>query len=212
MLDFLLLTQQCAPHVAPETMAAIVRTESQFQPLAIGINGGARLVRQPATKKEAVITAKSLIGQGYNIDLGLGQVNSSNLAKTSLSIEDAFDPCRNLAASSSILKNNYERARQKQLNSQEALFAALSAYNTGNFSKGFTNGYVQKVVANAEPIKPIAIIPALKPQILPVHKPKQNTVSHAVQVKVTPPTPQEKASNPLSPEDKKLSWDVFNDF
>ncbi len=212
MLDFFTLAQNCAPQVAPQTMAAIVKTESQFQPLAIGINGGARLVRQPFTKKEAVITAKSLIEQGYNIDLGLGQVNSSNLVKTRLSIEDAFDPCRNLTVSSLILQKNYERAIQKTADSQSALFAALSAYNTGNFSKGFVNGYVQKVVANAEPVKPIAIIPALKLHIIPAHKPKQSTANHAIQLKATIQTPLVKASNPSSSEDKKPSWDVFNDF
>ena len=32
-LDFIALAQQCAPQVSPVTMAAIVRTESGFQPV-----------------------------------------------------------------------------------------------------------------------------------------------------------------------------------
>ena len=148
-MDFNALVTECAPWVAPQTMAAIVRTESQFKPFAININGKAKLERQPATKEEAVITAKWLIENKYNIDLGLGQVNSVNLAKTNLSIDDAFDPCKNLAAAATILKWNYESASKKIPDEQAALQAAISAYNTGSFTRGFNNGYVQKVVSNA---------------------------------------------------------------
>lgn len=157
-MDFVSLSQECAPAVAHQTMAAIVRTESQFRPLSIGVNGGTRLTRQPQSKQEAVVTAKWLIANGYNIDLGLGQVNSANLQKVGLSVEDAFDPCRNLAAAASILFGNYQAAKNKGQTGQAALHAALSAYNTGSFSKGFANGYVQKVVANA---KDTAVVPAI---------------------------------------------------
>ncbi|MEY3200730.1 MAG: hypothetical protein RIR70_280 [Pseudomonadota bacterium] len=149
VVDFFALAQQCAPWVAPQTMAAIVKTESGFRPLAIGVNGGAKLIRQPVSREEAVVTAKWLLANGYNIDLGLGQVNSTNLKKVGLTLEDAFDPCRNLAAAATILQQNYQTARNKLPEEQTALRAALSAYNTGSFSRGFSNGYVQKVVTNA---------------------------------------------------------------
>jgi type IV secretion system protein VirB1 len=148
-MDFHALATECAPWVEPQTMAAIVRTESQFKPYAININGGARLERQPASKEEAVVTAKWLIANKYNIDMGLGQINSVNLAKTNLSVEDAFDECKNLAASATILKWNYDSASKQTTDEQAALGAAISAYNTGSFTKGFSNGYVQKVVKNA---------------------------------------------------------------
>lgn len=148
-MDFNTLAAECAPWVAPSTLAAIVRTESRFKPLAIGVNGGARLERQPGNVEEAVATAKWLIANGYNIDLGLGQVNSANLAKTGLSVESAFDPCKNLAASATILQGNYRSASRRTSSEQAALHAALSAYNTGSFSRGFSNGYVQKVIGNA---------------------------------------------------------------
>ncbi len=149
-MDFTALATECAPWVAPQTMAAIVRTESQFKPLAININGGAKLERQPQSKEEAVATAKWLIANNYNIDMGLGQVNSVNLAKTNLSIEDAFDSCKNLAAAATILQWNYVSASKHMPNEQTALQAAISAYNTGSFTKGFKNGYVQRVVNNAQ--------------------------------------------------------------
>jgi type IV secretion system protein VirB1 len=148
-MDFAALANECAPYVAHQTMAAIVKTESNFQPLAIGINGGARLVRSAQTKEEAVVTANWLIANGFNIDLGLGQVNSANLAKFGLTVENAFDPCKNLAVAGKILQGNYLVARRKGHDEQAALHAALSAYNTGSYSRGFANGYVQKVVNNA---------------------------------------------------------------
>lgn len=170
-MDFNSIAAECAPWVAPQTLAAIVRTESQFRTFAIGVNGGAKLARQPSTKEEAVVTAKWLIANNYNIDMGLGQVNSANLAKTGLSVEEAFDPCKNLAAAGKILTWNYQSASKKIPNQQAALHAAISAYNTGSFTRGFSNGYVQKVLNNSNlvqaspvnsnltltPIKPIAL-------------------------------------------------------
>jgi type IV secretion system protein VirB1 len=174
-MDFATLAAECAPWVAPQTMAAIVKTESQFNPLAININAGARLERQPQSKQEAAVTAKWLIANNYNIDMGLGQVNSVNLAKTKLSVEDAFDPCKNLAAAATILQWNYTSASKQIPDEQAALQAAISAYNTGSFTKGFANGYVQKVMNNAQPalqagqvnsavIAPIKLINVAKPK------------------------------------------------
>lgn len=159
MLDFAALVHECAPWVAHETMAAIVKTESGFRPLAIGVNGGSKLARQADNVAEAVATANWLISNGYNIDLGLGQVNSSNLAKTGLTVKNAFDPCKNIAAAGKILLGNYQLAISKGLGEQAALHAAISAYNTGSLHRGFTNGYVQKVIGNAG-----VVVPGITPQ------------------------------------------------
>jgi type IV secretion system protein VirB1 len=160
-MDFISLTKECAPMVAPQTMAAVVKTESQFQPWTIGINGNVKLTRQPNSKAEAIATAQSLIAQGYNIDMGLGQINSANLDRIGLSIESIFEPCTNLAASAAILQANYQSATKKVQGEQPALHAALSAYNTGTFTKGFKNGYVQKVVKNAGAVTAAPIVPAI---------------------------------------------------
>lgn len=148
-MDFVALVQQCAPWASPQTMASIVKRESGFKPLSIGINGGARLVRQPSSKDEAVATARWLIERGYNIDMGLAQINSKNLTKLNLSIHDVFDGCRNIAAAATLLSWNFESAKSKVVGEQQALLAAISTYNTGNMVSGFKNGYVQGVVANA---------------------------------------------------------------
>ena len=162
-MDFLDLAQQCAPTVHPHTLAAIVKTESGFKPFAIGVNkGGAQLTRQPATKAEAVATAKDLIGRGLNIDMGLGQINSVNLARLGYSVEDVFDVCKNLSAAALILQDNFTRASAKEGASQQALKKALSAYNTGDFARGVKNGYVQKVSTNGIKIAQGYAVPAIQ--------------------------------------------------
>ena len=144
-MEFLALADQCASFVAPHTLAAIVKTESNFDPLKIGVNGGAKLQRQPVTVAEAVVTAQWLLANGYNIDLGLGQVNSSNLNRVGLSVTEAFDPCKNLNAAGTIFNNSFQAAMQQYPEGQ-ALQVALSAYNTGNFVQGFINGYVTAIL------------------------------------------------------------------
>lgn len=154
MLDFNSLAQQCAPNVHPTTLQAVVRTESGFNPYAIGVVGG-RLVRQPRDREEAVATAKALEAQGINFSMGLGQVNKTNLARYGLTYETAFDPCENLRAGSAILHDCYQRAAAAMGQGTPALRAAISCYYSGNFTRGETadaNGtsYVQRVVANAQ--------------------------------------------------------------
>lgn len=144
-MDFAALAQQCAPGVHPQTMGAIVRVESAFNPFAIGVVG-AQLVRQPANKPEAVATAKALEAAGYNFSLGVGQVNRHNLAKYGLSIETAFDPCQNLRAAAGILSECYWRANRAPRDAQQALHAAFSCYYSGNFQTGFQHGYVGRVL------------------------------------------------------------------
>jgi type IV secretion system protein VirB1 len=148
-MDFIAVAQQCAPHVHVTTLSAIVRQESGYNPFAIGVVGGA-LVRQPRTKQEAVVTARALVAAGWNISVGISQVNWSNLAKYGLDENTAFDPCPNLRAGGDILSECYDRAlRKHDGREQNALRAALSCYFSGNFSTGFRSGYVQSVVANS---------------------------------------------------------------
>ena len=146
---------QCAPTVAPATMKAIVRTESKGSLVAISSyirKAGTtyRLSSQPRTKQEAISWAKWLIANGFDFDVGPAQVNVRNWPKYGLNAESAFDSCQNLRAGSLILTGEYLRAAGVYGPGQKALNAALSSYNTGNFSGGFQNGYVAKVHATAK--------------------------------------------------------------
>ncbi|KRB42553.1 lytic transglycosylase domain-containing protein [Phenylobacterium sp. Root700] len=148
------LAQACAPQVATETLLAIVQVESGFDTLAIGVNGGSRPGARPSSAHQAAREAERLLRAGANLDLGLGQINSRNLAWLDLSIEDAFDPCRNLAAAGRVLTLNYRRTSRDTGHGQTALSQALSLYNTGDQVRGQHNGYVAKVRAAARAMAP----------------------------------------------------------
>ena len=145
----LALASQCAPSVAPETLLSVVRVESGFDPLVIGVNRPAPNRIHPTSLPEAVATATKLIGSGANIDLGLSQINSANLASLGLSVADAFEPCRNLQAAGAVLQQAYQGQSPSPGREQVALRTALSIYNTGRTDRGFRNGYVAKVSAAA---------------------------------------------------------------
>lgn len=149
MLDALIL--QCAPDVDQLTMQAIVQAESSGQPWAININGGYQLVRQPRSQAEASATARHLVRLGYNIDVGHGQINSSNWSWLGLNADNAFDRCTNLRAAQTVLVDCFKRAPSS--NSQIALRQALSCFNTGSFSAGLSNGYVSRVLRAAAAIR-----------------------------------------------------------
>ena len=139
------LIQQCAPQVAPSTLLAIIQVESSGNPWALNVNGKQRLTRQPRSPEEAIAWARWLIERGHSVDLGLTQVNSQHLRRFGLSAETLLEPCTNIAAGAWILTENYSAASRKYNDDQEALRAALSAYNTGNHQAGIKNGYVGKV-------------------------------------------------------------------
>ena len=186
MLDLafvLALSQTCAPSVAPQTLAAIAHVESRFDPLAIGVNRGPRPAGRARDAAEAVTIARRLIASGANLDLGLAQINSANLGWLGLSVEAAFDPCRNLAAAATVLQAGYRPLARTAEARQAALRVALSRYNTGDPQRGFLNGYVGKVERAAVTLS-LSTAPRLAP-LLP------------------PPVVQAERS-PVPP-----SWDVF---
>ncbi|MBV6851679.1 lytic transglycosylase domain-containing protein [Xanthomonas euvesicatoria] len=167
LLEFMDLAQQCAPTVAPQTMAALVQVESGFNPYAIGVVDG-RLARQPVNLEEAVATAQQLEAGGWNFSLGIAQVNRHNLPKYKLTYAQAFDACANLRAGSKILQDCYARASAKLASEKDPLHAAFSCYYSGNFSRGFRPdkagqpSYVQKVLASAGVVpKAIPVVPAI---------------------------------------------------
>lgn len=136
-------------------MEHVVRVESSFNPLAIGVVGG-RLVRQPQTLPEALATVKKLEQQGYNFSLGLSQVNRYNLAQYGLaSYEAAFQSCPNLRAGARILAECRER-------NGGDWGRAFSCYYSGNPVTGFRHGYVQKVFASMRDVEAAGEIDAIR--------------------------------------------------
>jgi type IV secretion system protein VirB1 len=205
MFDFALLIQECAPEINIETVSSIVQVESDFNSYAIGVVG-ARLVRQPRNLEEAVATARYLEDHGYNFSVGLLQVNRSNFGRYALDLRRAFDPCENLRAGSSILRECFDAAKKKiGGDDQSALRAALSCFNTGNFTTGFRNGYVQRVVdaASANPIvQSIPVVPQLASGVSVVPPSAPASAAHMLV------TPRKAVPDVATPDDPERASDA----
>jgi len=112
-------------------LAAIAIHESGGDPLVIGVNADrarglpATAIRS-ATPQEAAARAAALLVQGRSIDLGLMQVNSGQLARHGLTIENAFDACRSMAAG----------ADHYAADVQAVWSLAHRRYNTGGTERG----------------------------------------------------------------------------
>jgi len=159
--DLTTLMQQCAPHVGQVTMRAIIKTESSGNPYILADAGPAHLpwskrehlVRtlRPQSAAEAANIVRNLLAKGHKVAIGLTQVEAGNLPKMGLTIEQVLEPCTNIKTGGQILAQFYSRALSKlgPSDPQAALHAALSAYWSGDFVRGFKGGYVQKVINNA---------------------------------------------------------------
>ena len=209
MLDLLALALECAPTVAPQTMAAVMHVESSSNPYAIGVVGG-RLARQPATREEAIATAKALAADGWNFSLGVAQVNRDNLPKYNLTYEQAFDPCVNVRVGSKILEDCFVRAKRRTPDDEQAaLRAAFSCYYSGNFTRGFKPDkaggmtYVSKVLLASNAIPVVPNIAGRKPQFDKAAgaAPAAPKAAALPPPQAVPIAPAETAAPPLPPAD-----------
>lgn len=228
-VNFNQLAQQCAGGVHHDTLQAIARVESGFNPYAIGVVKGA-LKRQPTSYAEAVATAKALHAQGRNFSMGLVQVNKKNLPRYGLTYETVFDPCKNLAAGARILTDCFTRAEGGRM-TQSALQKAFSCYYSGNFRVGFTRdfagqpSYVQKVVNSASANSPNTTlrVPAVDARA-PITTPSRSAPARqttqgknpylqpAVGVVTNTAAPAPSPSEPVKVKRIRPSWDVFAEF
>ena len=132
-VSFNQLAEQCGSTVHPDTLQAVARVESKFNPFVIGVVGGA-LKKQPETLGEAVAAANKLHREGRNFSMGLMQINKKNLAHFGLNYETVFHPCKNVATGAAILQECFKRAGGA---TQAHLQKAFSCYYSGNFGTGF---------------------------------------------------------------------------
>jgi type IV secretion system protein VirB1 len=201
------LAAQCAPNVAPETIAAIVRTESRGNELAVGVNGLGRSIAQPTSVAQAIEVARFYVAKGYSVDLGLGQINSRNMKALGLTWDTVFEPCTNIAAAGAVISGNYRSVREG-LHPQRALRIALSMYNTGSQSRGFSNGYVGRVVGNAgisDGIQPVAV----KVAAFSGSNDSSPASAAALLAEVVAENTSASAQRRAAPPNPPPSWDVF---
>jgi type IV secretion system protein VirB1 len=192
---FLALAMQCAPSIHPATLTPIVKTESSFNPWAIGVVGKP-LPRQPQNLDEAVTAVKALVEEGADFSIGLGQINRQNFDVGKP--ERVFDPCTNLRMTAVVLQACYSKASKSEPNQQTALQQAISCYYSGNLKRGFAperqfggTSHVQRVLANAD--GSTVTVPALQQGAA-----RTAPVAPAIPANAVPPTYQ--------------NWDVLRQY
>ncbi|WP_437559523.1 lytic transglycosylase domain-containing protein [Acidithiobacillus sulfuriphilus] len=124
------LVTECAPMVAPSTMAAIVRAESGGNPLAMWNNTTRQRIRPP-NLSSAVAYLLAAMAAGQRVDVGIAQVDTQNFAAFGLTPKTAFNACANLRVGAEILRANWQQALHAGLRGQPALYHAFEAYNSG---------------------------------------------------------------------------------
>ncbi len=137
------LITQCAPGVAPSTMAAIVQVESGGNPFAIDDNTTRRSY-YPRDRASAEALANQLTSAGHLVDMGIAQIDSMNFARLGVNVHTIFDSCTNLRAGSEILSSDYDFAKRRYGSGQIALRHAIGMYNTGRLNGGAR--YVRQVL------------------------------------------------------------------
>ncbi|WP_440057913.1 lytic transglycosylase domain-containing protein [Pseudomonas fragariae (ex Marin et al. 2024)] len=162
---FLALALQCAPSIHPSLLTPIVKTESSFNPWAIGVVGKT-LPAQPKSKAEALAVIKGLVKEGANFSVGLGQINKQHFDVNHPEI--VLDPCTNLRMAAAIIENCYSASTLPGRPVQQALLKTISCYYSGNPTRGFEpekkfggTSHVDRVVANADNNR--VKVPAFKP-------------------------------------------------
>ena len=184
------LISQCAPGVSPETMRAIIMTESGGNPYAIAnvTDGGSKYF---TTEEEAGNHAKKLTTDKKNFSAGLGQINSRNFQTLNLTHESVFSPCANIRAAAAVLKTCWDRYETKGGDQQKILRDAMSCYYSGNNKRGYvkeSNGksYID-IIEEKAGIHTHYDIPAIKSY-------------------------SETSSHLMVSSDSHDKWDVFGDF
>ena len=148
---FFALSMACAPNVDVNLLYKIAVVESSLNEFAVNINNS-HLSGMPSDLDGSLeLVAKA----GSNsFDVGLMGINSGNFNHFGVSLIQIFDPCTNISVGAQILTDNYRRAKSFYSDDQTALIAALSAYNTGNFIDGLSNGYVDKYLPSQPVYEP----------------------------------------------------------
>ena len=149
-MDSSALLERCAPDIPARLMHALVRVESAWRPLAIGMDAGEGAVSQPQTLAQAVAQAKALTSAGRTFSVGLAQIHAGNVTRFGMSWEQAFDPCLNLEAGQRVLKGFYRDALAAGHAGLAATHAALRGYNAGAIDRSAGSGYARRVVGYAQ--------------------------------------------------------------
>ena len=95
--------------VSPYLLEAIVHVESEGNALAVGVNGpGQGEFPGRLSYREAAELVTRLWKEGANFDVGLGQINSTNLEQYRVHPIYLLDPCVNLQWAAFVLRQKID--------------------------------------------------------------------------------------------------------
>ncbi|WP_408914469.1 hypothetical protein [Brucella pseudogrignonensis] len=222
-IGFVELAQQCAPMMNAEKLAAIVSVESNFNPLNIRIYTSEVAAPPPKTRTEAVAFISALRCRGEDADLGLGGLSLQALDELGLSVSDAFDPCRNLAATGRLIESYYAAARLEGSDAPEQV--SLWSYSgRGDPEPGRITGY-DKLIEQQQSklryqLKSLSIATDAAPSITVGHGNDVALTSVAVRDPHLPPVVVKQVPDPELPSASSIlkaqdegparQWDVFS--
>lgn len=94
-----------------QILIAIAKVESGFKPYVININQNGKSIKviNPKSLQEAILYLQYLHQNGFNYDVGIGQINVSNIKRLGLNPINLLDPCNNIKVSAHILKENINK-------------------------------------------------------------------------------------------------------
>ena len=204
---------QCAPQVSPVLMQALVRTESAWNPYAIGPDAGQRAIAQPQTLDEAVKTVKQLQAAGAKFSVGLAQIHISNVTGRGMTWEQAFNPCSNLRMGQTILFEYYGKAIKEGYSGADAVWAALRGYNSGGVNRTVSDKYAEKIFTYMQAQQAWVRTSKAARSTPASTDPRFNQLARSVQIDISganapPALPAAIASNPNSLRDGE-SPDIF---
>ena len=166
-IDVDALRSKCVPTAPLSTVRALIQVESGGNQNAMQIDfpntllrrwrlpaGTLRLKRQPVTMREALDWLAYFQGYNISVDLGLMQVSTAEARRRGIQPESLLEPCTNLRVGWQILEDDYIIEKGIRGPGQDALRHAISRYNTGDAEQGFTNGYLDRVIAAIRRLSP----------------------------------------------------------
>lgn len=146
-MDYVALAQHCAPEIDTALVVRLVRRESSFNAFAIGLDSRDSLKPQPQNFNEAVQTAERLIQQGFKFSAGPAQIHIDNIRRFGLTWRQVFHPCTNLSYAQTIFLYYHGKAVATGLRGDDAVFAALRGYNSGNINAAVSNNYAAAILS-----------------------------------------------------------------
>lgn len=208
VLNIALLTSlyfQCGSGVNPETLNAIVITESGGNPYVVA-NVTNKTSHAFNSKQEAIHYVNSLEEKGEEYSAGLMQIYSGNFQHYGLNNDNVFNNCANINAGSKILKQCFVDSKKNgDFSESDHLKRAFSCYYSGNFERGFSekDNYVERVISNYVSIYSV-------PTLAFYSNKKVDDKNEGLEILDAPI----KAQAPQKIEVVKTegAWDVFSDF